>query len=80
MAGKFRTLEFRIIPKTILNHDVVYHIYHDNIDYGDCYRGEDGYWHLAIPSAEIKLRGIYRNDLFEQAQMLYNNFHNSVVH
>jgi hypothetical protein len=74
MARKFRTLEFRIIPKTILNHDVVYRIYNDNVDLGDCFRGEDTMWHLAISSADIKLHGIYRHDLFEEAEILYNKF------
>lgn len=32
-------------------------------------------WILQIPSAGIKLKGQYRYDLIEEAQILYNKFH-----
>jgi hypothetical protein len=68
-------LEIRKLPDSItINRDCVYRIYRDGIDMGDCFRGEDLYWHLNIPCAEIKIHGVYRNDLFEEAEILYDKF------
>jgi hypothetical protein len=70
-------LEFRSIPQSQLTRDVIYRIYLDNVDLGDCFRGDDTLWRLTIPSAEIKLHGIFRNDLFEEAEILYGKFINN---
>jgi len=67
-------LEFRIVPDRKTNRDVIYRIYKNGVDLGDCFRGEDLKWHLTISCADIKIHGIYRNDLFEEAQILYDKF------
>ena len=67
-------LDFREIPNTRRNNDVVYYIFSDIYNVGECIRGEDGEWHLIVTSADIKIHGRNRYDLFEKAQMLYDKF------
>ena len=60
---------------TEVERDKSYIIFEDACNFGCVARlgKENGYnWHLTIPCAEIDLTGQYRNDLFEEAQILWD--------
>ena len=60
-----------IIWKQIDNH--TYRAYCNEVDIGDAYRNvEHGMWVVTIPMIKFKETGRYRWDVFELAQMKYD--------
>jgi hypothetical protein len=59
---------------SLLNGDYTYIIYRDDINIGSLHHTNYIEWYLSIPGAEINLHGQYRNDLVQEAEMLYRKF------
>lgn len=58
--------------------DSPYRIYCDDgkCECGEMYRMENGYyWKLNIPMAEISIKGRYRNDVMEEAELKFKEFY-----
>jgi hypothetical protein len=58
----------------LLNNDLYFIIYRNNINIGSLCRREDRNWSLQIPGTEINLVGQYKNVLIEEAEILYKKF------
>lgn len=61
---KENTLTFKQIGET-------YRIYDGDQDMGNVYLGSDYLWHLTISCMDYKIKGRYRNDLFNKANRDY---------
>lgn len=59
---------------SLINNDIHYIIYYNDVNIGELFRENNYRWRLTIPSANIRIHGQNRIDLIDESEMRYRKF------